>query len=137
MEYPWTSSTWSASPFLPFSSLFLQWSSSSCSYNWGMVTPSCRRRRRSSCCLSGQPGRRPGSLMPKASFAVNVALRCESPSTFLAPQVSILCRDHLESLNWPHLVIWQRRFHNTTPHLYSTVALKVKIWRPIDIPFSG
>jgi hypothetical protein len=35
-----------------------------------------------------------------------------------APQkVSILCRDHLESLNWPHLVIWQGRIHNTTPHL--------------------
>ncbi len=31
--------------------------------------------------------------------------------------VSILYRDHLESLNWPHLVIWQGRFHNTTPHL--------------------
>ncbi len=39
-------------------------------------------------------------------------------STFLAPQkVSILCWDHLESLNWPHLVIWQGRIHNTTPHL--------------------
>jgi hypothetical protein len=32
-------------------------------------------------------------------------------------KVKILCRNHLESLNWPHLVIWQGRFHNTTPHL--------------------
>jgi hypothetical protein len=23
----------------------------------------------------------------------------------------------LETLNWPHLVIWQGRIHNTTPHL--------------------
>jgi hypothetical protein len=28
-----------------------------------------------------------------------------------------LCRNHLETLNWPHLVIWQGRIHNTTPHL--------------------
>jgi hypothetical protein len=26
-------------------------------------------------------------------------------------------RDHFESLNWPHLVIWQGRIHNTKPHL--------------------
>ncbi len=32
-------------------------------------------------------------------------------------KVSILCLDHLESLNWPHLVIWQGTIHNTTPHL--------------------
>ncbi len=42
----------------------------------------------------------------------------KGPKKSGAPQnVSILCRDHLESLNWPHLVIWQGRFDNTTPHL--------------------
>ncbi len=42
----------------------------------------------------------------------------KGPKKSRAPQkVSILCQDHLESLNWTHLVIWKNRFHNTTPHL--------------------
>jgi len=42
----------------------------------------------------------------------------KGPKKSRAPQkVSILCRDHLESLNWTHLMIWQGRIHNTTPHL--------------------
>jgi hypothetical protein len=42
----------------------------------------------------------------------------KEPKKSWAPQkVKILCRDHLESLNWPHLVIWQGRIHNTTLHL--------------------
>ncbi len=33
-------------------------------------------------------------------------------------QKSRFCaRDHFESLNWPHFVIWQGRIHNTKPHL--------------------
>jgi hypothetical protein len=30
--------------------------------------------------------------------------------------LDFVCWDHLESLNWPH-VIWQGRFHNTKSHL--------------------
>ncbi len=42
----------------------------------------------------------------------------KGPKKSWAPQkVKILCRDHLEILNWPHWVIWQGRIHNTTPHL--------------------
>ncbi len=45
----------------------------------------------------------------------------KGPQNSRAPRkVKILCRDHLESLNWPHLVIWQGRFHNTKPHLRHT-----------------
>jgi hypothetical protein len=42
----------------------------------------------------------------------------KGPKKSRAPQkVSILYRDHLKSLNWPHLVIWQGRFHNIKPNL--------------------
>ena len=42
----------------------------------------------------------------------------KGPKKSRAPQkVSILCRDHLESLNWTHLMIWQGRIHNTEPHI--------------------
>ncbi len=52
----------------------------------------------------------------------------KGPKKSWAPQkVKILCRDHLETLNWPHLVIWQGRIHNPPRHIYSTVALIVKI----------
>ncbi len=49
----------------------------------------------------------------------------KGPKKSWAPQkVSILCRDNLESLNRPHLMIWQVEF--TTPrHIYSTVAIIV------------
>ncbi len=52
------------------------------------------------------------------------------PKKSRAPQkVSILCRDHLESLNWPHLVIWQGRIHNTTPHLkHRCINSLKKVW---------
>ncbi len=60
----------------------------------------------------------------------------KGPKNSRAPQkVSILCRDHLESLNWPHLVIWQGRIHKNTPHLqhrcinsYFTFLLSNVIW---------
>ena len=32
-------------------------------------------------------------------------------------QKRFCARDHFESLNWPHLVIWQGCFHKTKPHL--------------------
>jgi len=42
----------------------------------------------------------------------------KGPKKSRAPQkVSILCWDHLESLNRPQLVIWQGWFDKTTPNL--------------------
>ena len=54
----------------------------------------------------------------------------EGPLTFMAPngpshrskslaplKVSSLCQDHLESLKWPHLIIFEGWIHNPKPHL--------------------
>ncbi len=43
----------------------------------------------------------------------------KGPKKSRAPQkVSILCQgEHLESLKWPHLVIFMGWFHNVLPHL--------------------
>ncbi len=61
-------------------------------------------------------------LAPKWPLLVLVPFK--GPTKSRAPRkVSILCWDHLKSLNWPHLVIWQRRSDNTT--LHSTVAIIV------------
>jgi hypothetical protein len=55
-------------------------------------------------------------------IALAIARAIYEPKTSRAPRkVSNLCRDHLESLNWLHLVIWQGRFH----HIYGSVALIV------------
>ena len=49
-------------------------------------------------------------------------------------KVSILCRDHLESLKWPHLVIFKGWFHNFPPYLQHRYinSLNACAWRQAD-----
>jgi hypothetical protein len=59
---------------------------------------------------------------PKMALAIVRAKKVSGPSKNLD-----FVPGQLEPLSWPHLVIWQGRFDNTT-HIYSTVALIVNLY---------